>query len=103
MLCGDFTVYDFQQTFDVIYSSLTFMHIKGKQMALNKVARLLKNEGRFVLSIDKNQEKFIDMGSRKIPVFPDNPEDTESYIKKAGLKIIEQSETEFAHIFVAVK
>lgn len=103
LLCGDFTVYGFQQTFDVIYSSLTFMHIKEKQMALNKVMRLLKNEGRFVLSIDKNQEKFIDMGSRKIPVFPDNPEDTESYIKKAGLKIIEQSETEFAHIFVAVK
>lgn len=103
LLCGDFTVYGFQQTFDVIYSSLTFMHIKEKQMALNKVMRLLKNEGRFVLSIDKNQEKFIDMGSRKIPVFPDNPEDTESYIKKAGLNIIEQSETEFAHIFVAVK
>lgn len=103
LLCGDFTVYDFQQTFDVIYSSLTFMHIKEKQIALNKIVRLLKNEGRFVLSIDKNQEKFIDMGSRKIPVFPDNPEDMESYIKKAGLKIIEQSETDFAHIFVAMK
>lgn len=30
-------------------------------MALNKVVCLLKNKGRFVLSIDKNQEKFIDM------------------------------------------
>lgn len=43
------------------------------------------------------------MGSRKIPVFPDNFEDMESYIKKAGVKIIEQSETEFAHIIVAIK
>ena len=103
LFCGDFTTYSFPQTFNVIYSSLTFMHIKEKQTALNKVMCLLKNEGRFVLSIDKNQEKFIDMGSRKIPVFPDNPQMMESYIKKAGLKIIEQSETEFAHIFVAIK
>lgn len=103
LFCGDFTAYSFLETFDVIYSSLTFMHIKEKQMALNKIVCLLKNEGRFVLSIDKNQEKFIDMGSRKISVFPDNPEDTESYIKKSGLRIIEQSGTEFAHIFVAAK
>lgn len=103
LFCGDFITYRFLEIFDVIYSSLTFMHIKEKQMALDKVVCLLKNEGRFVLSIDKNQEKFIDMGSRKIPVFPDNLEDTESYIKKAGLKIIEQNETEFAHIIVAVK
>lgn len=103
LFCGDFTTYSFPQTFDVIYSSLTFMHIKEKQMVLDKVACLLKNEGRFVLSIDKSQEKFIDMGSRKIPVFPDDHEDTASYIKKARLKIIEQSETEFAHVFVATK
>lgn len=103
LFCGDFTAYSFPQTFDVIYSSLTFMHIKEKQMTLDKVACLLKNEGRFVLSIDKNQEKFIDMGSRKIPVFPDNLVDTGTYIEKAGLKIIEQTETEFAHIFVAIK
>lgn len=103
LFCGDFITHRFLETFDVIYSSLTFMHIKEKQMALDKVVCLLKNEGRFVLSIDKNQAKFIDMGSRKIPVFPDNLKDTESYIKKAGLKIIEKSETEFAHIIVAVK
>ena len=103
LFCGDFTAYNFSQTFDVIYSSLTFMHIREKQTAMNKIVRLLKYEGRFVLSIDKNQEQFIDMGSRKISVFPDNLKDTESYIKNAGLKIIEQSETEFAYIFVAIK
>ena len=103
LFCGDFAAYSFSQTFDVIYSSLTFMHIKDKQTTLNKVASLLKFDGRFVLSIDKNQEKFIDMGSRKICVYPDNLEDTELYIKNAGLKIIEQGVTEFAHIFVAIK
>ena len=50
------------------------MHIEAKQMALNKVADLLKDGGRFVLSIDKNQEGFIDIKSRKVPVFPDNPD-----------------------------
>lgn len=55
IVCGDFLTYSFGETFDVIYSSLTFMHIKNKQAALNKVAALLNDGGRFVLSIDKNQ------------------------------------------------
>ena len=100
LLCGDFLTYTFPQTFDVIYSSLTFMHIEAKQIALNKVADLLKDGGRFVLSIDKNQEGFIDIKSRKVPVFPDNPDGMVSKIKMAGLKIMEQFETEFAHVFV---
>ena len=101
LLCGDFMTYTFPQTFDVIYSSLTFMHIEAKQIALNKVAGLLKDGGRFVLSIDKNQEGFIDMKSRKVRVFPDNPDEMATKMERAGLKMIEQYETEFAHVFVA--
>ena len=51
------------------------MHIEEKQKAVNKVAALLKDSGRFVLSIDKNQERFIDTGTRKIRIFPDTPEE----------------------------
>lgn len=47
--------YDFDSTFDVIYSSLTFMHIKDKQKAINKIADLLNDNGRFVLSISKEE------------------------------------------------
>ncbi len=101
LLCGDFMTYTFPQTFDVIYSSLTFMHIEAKQIALNKVAGLLKDGGIFVLSIDKNQEGFIDMKSRKVRVFPDNPDEMATKMERAGLKMIEQYETEFAHVFVA--
>lgn len=103
LICGDFLTHSFSQTFDIVYSSLTFMHIEEKQAALNKVADLLKVDGRFVLSVDKGQNNYIDMGTRIITVFPDHPDDMRSYIKLAGLKLVEQNETEFAHIFVAVK
>ena len=86
---------------DIIYSSLTFMHIEEKQKAVNKVAALLKDSGRFVLSIDKNQERFIDTGTRKIRIFPDTPEEIKTYIANSGLSLLEYYETEFATVFVA--
>ena len=101
--CADFLSYEFDGTFDVVYSSLTFMHIEDKQKAINKVAALLKDSGKFVLSIDKNQERFIDTGTRKITVFPDAPEEMKTYIANSGLLLLEHYETEFAHIFVATK
>ena len=103
LICDDFLKHYFSEAFDVIYSSLTFMHIEEKQTAINKVATLLNDGGKFVLSIDKNQDRFIDTGTRKIAVFPDTPQNTVPYIANAGLKLIEQFETEFAHIFVAEK
>lgn len=103
LICADFSSYEFGRTFDVIYSSLTFMHIKSKQSAINKVAALLNDNGRFVLSIDKNQSEFINTGIRKIRIFPDTMEKTEEYINAAGLTIINQYDTEFATIFVVKK
>ena len=79
------------------------MHIEEKQIAINKVAALLKNSGKFVLSIDKNKDGFIDTGTRKITVFPDTPAEMKSYLEHSGLLLIEQFETEFAHIFIAEK
>ena len=66
LICADFLSYKFARKFDVIYSSLTFMHIKEKQKAVNKIVELLNNAGRFVLSINKNQSEYIDTGTRKI-------------------------------------
>ncbi len=103
LLCGDFQTLDISQSFDVIYSSLTFMHIEEKQKAINKTAALLKDGGKFVLSIDKNQDGFIDTGTRKITVFPDTPAEMKSYIANSGLMLLEHYETEFAHIFIAEK
>lgn len=103
LICGDFMQHDFSIGFDVIYSSLTFMHIKDKQKCINRVYSLLNKSGRFVLSIDKNQNKRIDYGDRKIEIYPDNPTDTKAYIIKSGLILLNCMETEFAHIFVCIK
>lgn len=103
LICADFLSYKFDRKFDVIYSSLTFMHIEEKQKAINKAAALLKDGGKFVLSIDKNQSEYIDTGTCKIKIYPDNSDAITEYIKAAGLTIINQYDTEFAHIFVAQK
>lgn len=103
LACADFLSYEFGRTFDVVYSSLTFMHIKEKQKAINKVAALLEDGGKFVLSIDKNQDRFIDTGTRKVTIYPDTPEAIKTYIANSGLLLIEYYETEFATVFVAQK
>lgn len=103
LICGNFLIHIFLDQFDVIYSSLTFMHIKEKQDAIDKVFMLLKDGGRFILSIDKNQDECIDMGLRKIKIFPDDPLLIERNISKCRLNIVECFETELAYIHVAVK
>ena len=67
LICGDFMSFEFEEQFDVIYSSLTFMHIQDKLSAIQKIASLLTNNGLFVLSIDKNQNEYIDMRCRWCP------------------------------------
>ncbi len=103
LICGNFSNYKFNTCFDVIYSSLTFMHIKEKQKCITKAVSLLKQNGLFVLSIDKNQNDFIDLGSRKIQVYPDEPTKMQSYIENAGLKLLKIQETEFAYILKCIK
>ncbi|MCM1062178.1 MAG: class I SAM-dependent methyltransferase [Eubacterium sp.] len=103
LICADFLTYEFNRSFDVIYSSLTFMHIKEKKKAVNKVVKLLNNTGKFVLSIDKNPNEFIDTGTHKIKIYPDIADAIAEYIKSAGLTILNQYDTEFANIFISQK
>ncbi len=107
LICGNFLTYQFNERFDIIYSSLTFMHIQNKRAAIQRAAILLNPGGRFVLSIDKNQQMEIDYasgyGSRKIVVYPDTPEEITALITEAGLNIEKQFETEFALIITARK
>ncbi len=103
LICDDFICYDFLNKFDVVYSSLTFMHIENKQKAIDKLSDLLNENGIFALSIDKNQDKIIDMGTYKVNIFPDNPCEIEKFINNANLKIKTKYETEFAHIFICKK
>lgn len=103
LICADFMTYTFDVSFDVVYSSLTFMHIKEKQKCISKIYSLLNPKGRFVLSIDKTQNKYIDLGDRKLEIYPDNPADIQAYMTNSGLTRLNCFETEFAYIFVGIK
>jgi len=103
LICNDYLMHRFDETFDVIYSSLTFMHIKDKRAAIQKTADLLNSGGRFVLSISKDHQTEIDYGTRKVTVYPDVPEEITLLLMEAGLVMEKQFETEFAVIFAAVK
>ncbi len=103
LICGDFTDYPFEETYDVIYSSLTMMHFRDKQQVFGKVYSLLNNSGLFCLSIDKNQNEWIDTGSRRIRIYPDTPENTARFAEEAGLKTKMSVGIENAYLLVFVK
>ena len=103
LVCEDFMSCEFEAQFDVIYSSLTFMHIRDKSSAIQKIAALLTNNGIFVLSIDKNQNEYIDMGDRKIKIYPDNPNDIRSDLSISKLEIVNEFETDHAYVMVSQK
>lgn len=103
LICANFTEYNFKEKFDIIYSSLTLMHFDDKQAFISKVSALLKNNGRFCLSIDKSQQEHIDMGNRKLKIYPDSPCNIVSYINLTDMHIEHRFETEFSYIFVCIK
>lgn len=103
LICANFLDFNFNKTYDVIYSTLTLQHFENKQAFISKASTLLNNDGILCLSLDKNQDNFIDMGNRRLRVFPDNPEIIEKCIKNAGLKLQEKYEVEFATIISCIK
>ena len=102
-VCSDFNSYEFEETFDVIYSSLTMMHFKDKAAVITKVDKLLNDNGIFCLSIDKNQSEYIDMGTRKIKVYPDNLDNIISIIGDVAMSVVKVIETDNAYIVVSRK
>ena len=55
------------------------------------------------MQLDKNQNEYIDMGDRKIKIYPDNPNDIRSYLSISNLKIINEFETDHAYVTVSTK
>ena len=102
-VCDDFLHHRFTQTFDIVYSSLTMMHFEDKRQVIEKVDRLLNTGGIFCLSIDKNQDPFIDMGSRKIRIYPDTPEEIVRLVGESSMRVAKVIETDHAHILVCEK
>ena len=102
-VCDDFNVYEFSETFDVIYSSLTMMHFRNKGQVITKIDTLLNDDGIFCLSIDKSQSEYIDMGTRKVKVYPDTLDNITSLIEKTTMFVARVFETDNAYIIVSKK
>ena len=102
-VCDDFSCYNFGETFDVIYSSLTMMHFENKEQVISKVEYLLNKGGVFGLSIDKNQQDYIDMGTRTLKVYPDTLDNIKTLIEAINMSVIRVMETDNAYIIVSSK
>ena len=63
------------------------MHFKDKNHVISKVATLLNDGGIFCLSIDKNQSKYINMGTRKLKIHPDTPDNIISLINASSMNV----------------
>ena len=70
---------------------------------IGKISALLSDGGLVCLSIDKNQSEWIDMGIRRIRIYPDTPQQIIASAEQAGLKAKRVVEIENAHIVVLVK
>ena len=103
LICGDFIVYDFNQTFDTIYCSLTLFHFKDKRAFAQKAAGLLRAKGRMVISIPKEKENSIDFGMREVELYPDDLVDIKALLADSGLVTLAIIEVDFANILVAQK
>ena len=100
---ADFNTYEFKEKFDIIYSSLTMMHFENKKQVVSKIDNLLKAKGTFCLSIDKNKSKYIDMGNRKVKIYPDTLDNILSIIDETAMTVVKVIETDNAHIIASRK
>ena len=100
---ADIADFKYSTKFDVIYSSLVFMHIEKKREVIERIPSMLKPGGRFVLSIDKSSDRYIDLGTRRIAIYPDDPLLTEEYLRSSGLTLTHHLSTPFAHIFSCLR
>ena len=78
-------------------------HFENKRQFIFKVSELLNKNGIFCLSIDKNSSDYIDMGDYKLKIYPDRLDDITEHIRLTDMNIINQFETEFAHIIICSK
>lgn len=103
LICADFLEWKSEEKFDVICSSLTFMHIREKRAAVKKIVSLLNPGGRAVISLDKDRSETIDAGFGEIEIWPDDPDAISALFRENGISEIKMDETEFAFIVTAIK
>ena len=72
-----------------------------EEKTIQIVADLLCENGRFVLSIDKDRKDRLDYGKHSLKLYPDTPQAIIGLLEKNNFNYIEQHETEFSYIIVA--
>ena len=83
--------------------SLTMMHFQDKRSVIGKIHALLNCKGLLCLSIDKSRSEWIDMGSRRIRIYPDTKENIVTLAEQAGMKTKRITEIENAYLLVFMK
>ncbi|MBO5215750.1 MAG: class I SAM-dependent methyltransferase [Clostridia bacterium] len=101
VILGDFMTLEFKNSYDVIYSSLTFMHVIDKKSAIKKAYSLLKEGGIFALSVDLSQNTVLDYGSRKIALYPNNYDEIYKDFINCGFTILKAWKTDRAGVVIA--
>ena len=79
------------------------MHFENKKQVVSKIDNLLKERGIFCLSIDKNKSEYIDMGNRKVKIYPDTLDNIKSIIGKTAMLVANVIETDNAYIIASRK
>lgn len=100
--------YDEKDTFDTVFSVLTFIHIEDKRKALEHMISSLKKGGVLVLSLDNMQEPYLDMGAYQVKVFPNKVNEIIEIIRSFSccidyVKFLEEDHQVIATIIKAYK
>ena len=79
-----FPEWDSDATFDVIYSSQTFMHIAELEDSFGRIRQLLSANGHVLISF-ANCDRIVDFGDRVLRLYRHDPEEIESAATNSGL------------------
>ncbi len=103
LICDDFLTHIFECQYDLIYSSLTFLHFKDKRAVLKKIRGLLKENGRIVISLTKDNSNALVYGDHSLIIYPNDLSKIMDYIKEEKLMLRKQVDIENATVLVLSK
>ena len=81
-----------ESKFDVIYSALTFMHIKKKKKAISSILDLLGKNGVMVVSLSNVEDEYLDFGTHQVRLYPNNIDEILEYIsnRHCDIELVEK-------------
>ncbi|XMB85559.1 class I SAM-dependent methyltransferase [Mycoplasmatota bacterium WC44] len=103
LICGDFLNYNFDCQFDLIYSSLTFLHFQDKRAIINKLGKIMRDKARAVISLTKDKSDLLTYGNKSLRLYPSYINNIERIIKEEELYISQKIELDKAIILIISK